>query len=116
MSMILMPTPAQILATGLLTWFGLLALLIAIRILRRDIQVEGLLTVRSGEQQMAPERVLMMAVFPVALAYYVYTALSMELPVTPEGRPSLPDVPQYVIALLTGTNSLYLAGKFFRGT
>jgi hypothetical protein len=109
-----MPTPAQLLAAGLLAWLGLLALVIAIRILRRDIEVDGFLTARAGDQAVAPERVLMMAVFPVLLAYYVYTALSMQQPA--EGPWSLPNVPDYVIALLTGSNSLYLAGKIARGT
>jgi hypothetical protein len=109
-----MPIAAKILSIGLLTWFGLLALLITIRILRRDIEVAGFLTHRPGEP-IAPERALHIAVFPVVIAFYVYTALGADMSV--EGvRPSLPDVPNYLLSLLTGTNSLYLAGKIARGT
>lgn len=107
-----MQLAAKIVEYGLLTWFGLLALLIGIRILRRDIAVSGFLTHRSGEETVAPERALMMAVFPVVLAYYVYTAMSVDIATTR----SLPEVPDYLLSLLTGTNSLYLAGKIARGT
>ena len=55
-----------------------------------------------------------MAVFPVVLAYYVYTAISGDY--ANAMPPRLPDVPDYLLSLLTGTNSLYLAGKIARGT
>ena len=53
----------------------------------------------------------MMAVFPVALAYYVYTAIAVDLPLNALGRPSLPPVPDYLLSLVTGSNSLYPRGK-----
>jgi hypothetical protein len=99
----------------MLGWFGLLAMLIAVRILRRDIEVAGFLT-HERDGPVAPERALMMAVFPVVLAYYVYTAISADLPLNASGRPSLPPVPDYLLSLLTGSNSLYLAGKIARGS
>src|SRR5262249_27062142 len=109
-----MAVAAKILQIGLLTWFGLLVLLIGIRILRRDIEVAGFLSHRRDSDAVEPERALMMAVFPVVLAYYVYTAMSGDLPLNEAGRPSLPPVPDYLLSLLTGTNSLYLAGKIAR--
>ena len=109
-----MQLAARILEYGFLAWFGLLALLIAIRILRRDIEVTGFLTQRANGEAIAPERALLMAVFPIVLAYYVYTAISGDY--ANAMPPRLPDVPDYLLSLLTGTNSLYLAGKIARGT
>ena len=110
-----MQLAAKILEYGLLAWFGLLTLLIAMRMLRRDIYVTGLLTRSAADPSILPERALHMAVFPVVIAYYLYTALQTD--VTAEGaRPSMPDVPEYLLSLLTGTNSLFLAGKIARGT
>lgn len=112
-----MQLPGKILEYGLLAWFGLLTLLIAIRILRRDIYVTGLLTQSGGDQSVLPERALHMAVFPAVIAYYAYTALHLDVTAVAEGvRPSMPDVPEYLLTLLTGTNSLFLAGKIARGT
>jgi hypothetical protein len=111
-----MQLAAKILEYGLLAWFGLLTLLIAIRILRRDIDASGILTQR-GAGQVLPERALHMAVFPAVIAYYLYTALHLDVTAVAEGvRPSMPDVPEYLLTLLTGTNSLFLAGKIARGT
>jgi hypothetical protein len=109
-----MQIAAKFFEYGLLAWFGLLALLIAIRVLRGDIVASGLLCNRSPDENVTPERVLMMAIFPSVVVFYAYNALTGELPIV-DGRPSLPDVPQNLIALLTGTNSLYLAGKIARG-
>ena len=111
-----MQLAARILEYGLLAWFGLLTLLIAVRMLRGDIVVTGLLTQRSGDQSVLPERALHMAVFPVIIAYYLYTALHIDVTAVEGVRPSMPDVPEYLISLLTGTNSLFLAGKIARGT
>ncbi len=112
-----MQEAAKILEYGLLVWFGLLALLIAVRILRRDINVSGLLTQARGDQSVLPERALHMAVFPAVVAFYAYTALQVDVNAVAEGvRPSLPDVPDYLLSLLTGSNSLYLAGKIARGS
>ena len=112
-----MQLAAKILEYGLLAWFGLLMLLIAMRILRREIDVSGLLTQRTGDQSVLPERALHIAVFPAVIAFYLYTALHVDVTAVAEGtRPSMPDVPEYLLSLLTGTNSLFLAGKIARGT
>jgi hypothetical protein len=112
-----MQLAAKILEYGLLAWFGLLMLLIAVRILRRDIDASGILTQRGAGQSVLPERALHMAVFPAVIAYYLYTALHLDVTAVAEGtRPSMPDVPEYLLTLLTGTNSLFLAGKIARGT
>ena len=112
-----MQLAAKILEYGLLAWFGLLMLLIAVRILRRDIDPTGLLVHKAGDQAVLPERALHIAVFPAIIAYYLYTALHLDVAAVAEGvRPSMPDVPEYLLTLLTGTNSLFLAGKIARGT
>jgi hypothetical protein len=112
-----MQLAAKILQYGLLIWFALLMALIAIRMLRRDIYVTGLLTQPRGDNAVLPERALHMAVFPAIVAYYAYTTLQVDVTAVAEGaRPSLPAVPDYLLSLLTGTNSLYLAGKIARGS
>jgi len=108
-----MQQAARLLEYGLLIWFALLALLIGFRILRGDIRNSGFLTTRAGRQSVDPERALMMAVFPVVVITYAYNALTGDLPMV-NGRPSLPDVPQQFLMLLTGSNSIYLAGKIAR--
>ena len=110
-----MQQAAKILEYGLLAWFAALALLIAIRTLRGDIESTGFLR-RGGAagDTVEPERALMMAVVPAAIVFYGYNALTTELLIV-NGRPSLPDVPQYLMVLVTGSNSLFLAGKIARG-
>jgi hypothetical protein len=106
---------AKLLSTGLLVWLGLLLALIAVRILRRDINVTGLLSNKpaaQGGDAVLPERVLTMAVFPTILIYYVISAMHADVsgPI-----PSLPNIPDGMLVILTGSNSLYLAGKIARG-
>lgn len=104
---------AKLLSTGLLVWFGLLLALVAVRVLRRDINVTGLLSNKPDPQgdQILPERVLTMAVFPSILVYYVILAMHTDVsgPI-----PSLPNIPDGMLVILTGSNSLYLAGKIAR--
>jgi hypothetical protein len=105
----------KLLATGLLTWLALLALLIAVRVLRGDIRVSGFLADNKTRSRLAPERVVAMAAFPFVLLTYVMTALHADLSVA-NGRPVMPDVPEYLLSILTGGNGLYLAGKISRRT
>ena len=110
-----MPSAAKILATGLLVWFAVLMALIAIRMLRGDIATSGMLTHDANDGAMAPERVLHIAAFPLVLLYYIQSALGVDVSAVEEGvRPSMPDIPGNLLALLTGTNSFYLAGKLAR--
>lgn len=104
---------AKVFEAGLLGWMALLALLIAVRILRGDIRVDGLLLHNADDVTVAPERVLTMAVFPVVIVSYAYTALNMNLELP--GPVRLPDVPDSFLSLLLGSNGLYLAGKIARG-
>ena len=76
---------AKLLTAGLLTWFCLLALLIAVRMLRGDIRTSGFLTDRNMTG-VAPERVVAMVAFPFVLLTYTMTALHADLSVV-NGRP-----------------------------
>jgi hypothetical protein len=100
-------------ATGLLAWFGLLALLLAIRILRGDIPGTGLLLHHRDDENVAPERVLAMAVFPFVMISYIYSALQVNL--AAPGMLQLPELPASLLNLVIGSNGLYLAGKIARG-
>lgn len=102
----------KLFTAGLLAWFGLLAMLIAMRALRGDIINIGFLADKLGAG-VAPERALMVAIFPAVVAAYAYSALTGEVPMI-NGRPSLPEVSPHLLALLTGSNSIYLAGKIAR--
>jgi hypothetical protein len=104
---------AKAFEAGLLAWMALLVLLIAVRILRGDIRADGVLLHDEGDASVAPERALTMAIFPVVIISYAYTALNMNLDVP--GPVRLPDVPDYLLNLLLASNGLYLAGKIARG-
>ena len=106
------------LSIGLIIWFVLLAGLIAGRVLRGDIQTTGFLsTMRPGQggtpsqTQIAPERVLAVALFPMVIVSYIFNALHADMSVP---HPSLPDISDQMVMLLTGGNGLYLAGKIAR--
>jgi hypothetical protein len=106
-------TIAKVFEAGLLGWMALLILLIGVRILRGDIRADGLLLHREDDASVAPERALAMAIFPVVIISYAYTALNMNLEVP--GPVRLPDVPESLLNLVLGSNGLYLAGKIARG-
>jgi hypothetical protein len=104
-------------AAGLLVWLGLLALPVTVRMLRGDIRVTGFLShsLNANGGAVAPERVASMITFPLVIVLYTLDALHADVSGA-TGRPSLPEVPQYLLALLTGSNGLYLAGKISRNT
>ena len=107
----------KLIATGLLAWFGALALMVAVRILRGDIVASGMLVndkARADDGSVDPERVLAMAVVPAVLAAYTIHALNTGVVTNPAGLSSMPDLPESLVTLLTGGNGLYLAGKIAR--
>lgn len=102
----------RVLSLGLLIWFALLAALIAGRMLRGDINVSGFMRAdRDPNEPVAPERALSMMLFPVVIGMYALDAL--HAPIDPL-HPSLPDLSDNLLMLLTGGNGLYLAGKITR--
>ena len=107
-------TIGNALTFSLLAWFGALALLVMARILTGEIDRSGMLASQSGHGGINPERVVAMALIPAILAYYAIDALNSGA-VTIAGRPSMPDLSETLVTLLTGSNGLYLAGKIARG-
>jgi hypothetical protein len=103
----------KVLTVGLIAWLGALALMVAIRILRGDINSSGMLVSEANDDSVNPERVLAMALVPAVLAFYAIHALNTGIVKTPTGL-SMPDLPESLVALLTGGNGLYLAGKIAR--
>jgi hypothetical protein len=85
---------------------GLLALVIAIRILRGDIPLAGLLsTTGSGVD---PERVQTLLVIGFVFAGYLTQFAASTDP------KALPEVPESLLVLLAGSNGIYLSGKVAR--
>jgi hypothetical protein len=97
--------------SGLAIWFVLLAFVVIGRVLNGEIDTDGLLHHDADDDAVAPERVVSMLAFPVVLAAYVLSALHTDVS---GAHPSLPDLSQNMILLLTGGNGLYLAGKIAR--
>ena len=110
-----MEAVTKLFAFALVTWLGLFAILVTLRMLRGEIRTAGLLCHRldAGGGNLAPERVVAMITFPIVLWLYGLDALQADVSGS-AGPPSLPDVPQYLLSLLTGGNGLYLAGKIAR--
>jgi hypothetical protein len=96
----------QIFGYVLLAWLAALALIIAYRILRGDISLQGILTTADGSVD--PERVQTLLV-----SFFVLGTLIIEAP-SSASRGSLPNVPESLLVLLAGSNSLYLGGKIAR--
>jgi hypothetical protein len=97
---------AQIFGYCLLAWLFALAAIIALRMLSGKIPVQGILTTAGGDAD--PERVQSLLV-----TAFVIGALITDLPGSVERR-SLPEIPQSLLLLLAGSNSLYLGGKIAR--
>lgn len=105
----------KLFAAGLLAWMAALALLIAVRALRGEINVSGFLasSTDGAGTEVQPERVVAMVAFPLVLLMYAMSALHADMAAVGT-KPAMPDVPEYLLTLLTGGNGLYLAGKLVR--
>ena len=97
----------SILLFFLLAWFLVLASIVFYRLLTGDIVTRGLLC-ELDKSAVSPERVQMLVGTLVALSYIVTLTLSTD------DLTTLPTPPLWVIALLGGSQSLYLAGKWYR--
>ena len=109
----------KLLAAGLLFWLTALMALVFVRMARGDITSRGFLSgnPRRAGKETQPERAVAMLVAPLVLGLYLVSALNIDVSaVAPGTRPSLPDIPDYLMTLLTGSNGLYLAGKIARGS
>jgi hypothetical protein len=97
---------ADIVKFALIGWLGLLALVIAMRILRGDIPLAGLLSTTGAG--IDPERVQALLVIGFVFAGYL-TAFA-----TSTDPRSLRDVPESLLIVLAGSNGIYLSGKLAR--
>lgn len=98
---------AEVVEFALIAWLGILALFVALSILRGDIPLAGLLSSRSGGAD--PERVQSLLIVGFVLVAYL-----VEFADLPSDATALPDVPEALLALLAGSNGLYLSGKIAR--
>ena len=90
-----------------LLWLAALAATTWLKLWRADSSLTGL--VRSAPTgEVRAERIQNLAVFLFLLAGYAQGAL--RTPLDPQ-RPSLPDAPAALLALLAGSNGLYLVKK-----
>ncbi len=90
-----------------LSYIAALAAIVAIKLLTRTINTQGLLYGRTaqGKLYFSPERVQL-------LLFTIWTALSYLLQAIQTRRSGkLPDIPPLTLALLTGSQMLYLGGK-----
>jgi hypothetical protein len=97
---------AQTFGWCLFAWIGALALVVAYRILSGEISLYGLLSAEG--QRFDPERVQSFFVFIFVIGAYFVQALNNDQPT------KLPDIPESLLALLAGSNGLFLAGKIAR--
>lgn len=100
---------------GLIAWLSILGGLVAVRTLRGDINTSGLLS--GGGTGTDPERVTLLVLTLAAAFYYLVTTLGTpleELRVQDTNRYSLPEIPEEILILLTGSQSLYISGKIIR--
>lgn len=99
---------------GLLSWFGLLLMVILLRLLQGRIPLTDLLSARPGGA-IDVERAQAFAVFLFVLAAYLIEGLqlleTMPARVPGEPLPSMPDISDTLLVLLTGSNGIYLAKK-----
>jgi hypothetical protein len=84
---------------------GGLALLVTYQLLTGKVNVNGLLREKHGDRGFSPGR-LQLLVFTVVGAIY-YMLLLLEDPKT------FPDIPEGLLLVLGGSNSIYLAGKVY---
>lgn len=106
---------ATILSYLLAAWLSALAAVIALRLLRGDINTKGLLQARADVETIDPERVTMMIITLLAIGGYAINALSAGATFNEQTNLyQLPDAPDALLVLLAGGNTLYLAGKISR--
>jgi hypothetical protein len=98
---------ARVTEFALIGWLGLLALVVAIRILRGDIPLTGLLA--NTGTGVDPERIQSLLVIVFVFAGYL-----MEFASGSNGARALPEVPSSLFIVLAGSNGVYLSGKLTR--
>ncbi len=104
--------PAPVLSTFLYVWLAAVAALVLFRMLQGKIHTDGLLR-SAPNAPIDPERLQMLAGAVAGAVFYASYAMQVaaqsDTPIT-----SLPDVPDTVLVLLSGSQFLYLGGKLGR--
>jgi hypothetical protein len=103
----------QMFAWGMLAWLALLAAFIAVRVMRGDMVLWGMLAQKPGGPP-TPERMLGLVITIVIAVVYVKTALQIDL--SGPGPIRLPELPEHFLNILLGTNGIFLAGKIARSS
>lgn len=81
-----------------------LAVIVAYRMLTRQINMSGLLRDKVGGRAVSPGRLQMLIVTLVVAVYYVAEVLGSE---------KLPELPREFMLALAGSHLVYLGGKFY---
>lgn len=103
-------TPAAVTGWVITVWLAALAAIIGFRLLNGQISMVGLLRTATG-QPVDPERVQLLMGTLFGVAYYAGICMQR---VTTDPTLGLPNVPDTVLILLAGSQSLYLGGKITR--
>ena len=98
---------AEILLNLMFAWFAALAAIVFYRLINGQIRTTGLLN-QTLNGPRSPERVQLMIGSTMALGYYLTLSLSSD-PST-----GMPEPPIWVLAMVGGSQSVYLLGKWFR--
>lgn len=107
---------AVLLEFALLAWLGVLAAVVAVKILRGDVNTHGLLTTSQGGA-LDPERAALMVATLAVAGYYMIQTLGTPLADLYDeavGGYVLPDLPTELLVLIGGSQAGYLTGKFIR--
>ncbi len=112
-----MPEIAKLFAAALLIWLIVLFVVIAYRMLSGSVNTAGLFRTRGGPGEGAgagaveADRLQLFIAFLLALAFYAKEVIAQAQTGMATG---LPEAPEELIAILTGSNALYLSGKIGR--
>ncbi len=115
-----METAAAVLKSGLIVWLFLLIGVVLLKALTGEIRLNGLFREQGspGNAQdtpaYLPSRVQSLIAFLLIIGGYALLVLDSGPVMNAENKPSLPDVPESLLAVLVGSNGLYLAGKLVK--
>jgi hypothetical protein len=94
-----------------LAWLAILAMISFYKLWKNGVRLTDMLRARSGGENLIGDRLQNFALFLFIVGSYVLSAVAIQLdPV----RPSMPDVSDTLLIVLTGSSGLYLAGKIYR--
>lgn len=102
---------------AVLPWLLLFFAVVAIQILRGDINTKGLLRTGSESRDIDPERVAILGTTLFAAGSYLVSALHQgAVYIEASHTYQMPDIPNSLLVVLGGSNGVYLGGKIMRKT